>query len=135
MQELPHLPSEHEELNVLMLRRREELEALKKLGVNPYPYDFPRDHFSLQVIQEFRDDEPQKIVSVDWIQIIHVANDDCLTCKKRFHNQRHFGHDGLYYVGRKARLVIAVGNKAILAIGRYFAERDPIQIKRFGNAP
>ena len=34
-----HLP-EQEDLNVLMSRRREELEQLKKMGVNPYPYSF-----------------------------------------------------------------------------------------------
>jgi lysyl-tRNA synthetase class II len=35
-----------QELNELMLRRREELEELRKRGVVPYPYDFPRNAFS-----------------------------------------------------------------------------------------
>ncbi|MFH0992258.1 MAG: lysine--tRNA ligase [bacterium] len=57
-------PTDHEDLNVLMLRRREELEELKKLGINPYPTGFARKHYSLQVIQDFKDDAPQRIVTV-----------------------------------------------------------------------
>ncbi|HWP82664.1 MAG TPA: lysine--tRNA ligase [Bacteroidota bacterium] len=54
----------HEDLNVLMLRRREELEQLKKLGVEPYPHEFPRTDFSKEIVESFRDDAPQRIVSV-----------------------------------------------------------------------
>jgi len=57
-------PSEQEELNVLMLRRREELEALKKLGIDPYPYEFERTDFSADIIGSFKDDAPQRTVSV-----------------------------------------------------------------------
>ena len=56
--------SEQEELNVLMLRRREELEALKKLGIEPYPYEFDRTDFSSEIIGSFKDDAPQRSVSV-----------------------------------------------------------------------
>lgn len=55
---------EHEDINVLMQRRREELEQLMKLGINPYPYEFTRDAFSKEIINQFRDDAPQRTVSV-----------------------------------------------------------------------
>jgi len=55
--------NEHEDLNVLMLRRREELKKLIQLGINPYPYEFARDAFSVQIIEQFRDDAPQRTVS------------------------------------------------------------------------
>jgi lysyl-tRNA synthetase, class II len=54
---------EHEDINVLILRRREELEQLKKLGINPYPYEFTRDAFSTEIINQFKDDAPQRTVS------------------------------------------------------------------------
>jgi lysyl-tRNA synthetase, class II len=56
--------SETQDLNELMLRRREELDELKKLGVNPYPYQFPRNAFSKEIIDTFTDDAPQRIVCV-----------------------------------------------------------------------
>jgi lysyl-tRNA synthetase, class II len=52
------------ELNELMVRRREELAALKKQGINPYPYRFDRTHFSREVIDSFKDDAPQRTVAV-----------------------------------------------------------------------
>jgi len=55
--------NEHEDLNVLMLRRREELKQLIQLGINPYPYEFTRDAFSTQIIEQFRDDAPQRTVA------------------------------------------------------------------------
>jgi lysyl-tRNA synthetase, class II len=55
---------EHEDLNVLMLRRREELEHLTKLGINPYPYEYARDAFSKEIIEQFRDDAPQRTVQI-----------------------------------------------------------------------
>lgn len=55
---------ETSDLNELMLRRREELDALKKLGINPYPYEFPRDAFSKDVVEAFTDDAPQRTVAV-----------------------------------------------------------------------
>ncbi|MGH2568451.1 MAG: OB-fold nucleic acid binding domain-containing protein, partial [Bacteroidota bacterium] len=66
IQNTPATPSEpyHEDLNVLMLRRREELEELKKLGLNPYPYEFHRTDFSKEIIDSFNDEAPQRTVSV-----------------------------------------------------------------------
>jgi lysyl-tRNA synthetase, class II len=55
---------EHEDLNVLMVRRREELEQLTKLGINPFPYHYQRDAFSTEIISSFRDDAPQRTVAV-----------------------------------------------------------------------
>jgi lysyl-tRNA synthetase, class II len=55
---------EQEDLNVLMLRRREELEQLVKLGINPYPYEFARDAFSKDIIEEFKDDAPKRTVAI-----------------------------------------------------------------------
>jgi lysyl-tRNA synthetase, class II len=55
---------EHEDLNVLMLRRREELDNLKKSGIDPYPYEFERSDFSHEILESYRDDAPQRTVSV-----------------------------------------------------------------------
>jgi lysyl-tRNA synthetase class 2 len=55
---------EHEDINVLMLRRQEELQQLTKLGINPYPYEFIRDAFSKEIINHFKDDAPQRTVSI-----------------------------------------------------------------------
>ena len=60
-----HSPEqEHEDINVLVLRRREELEQLIKLGINPYPYEFACDAFSTEIIHQFKDDTPQRTVSI-----------------------------------------------------------------------
>ncbi|MCX6121554.1 MAG: lysine--tRNA ligase [Ignavibacteriales bacterium] len=55
---------EHEDINVLMLRRQEELEQLTKLGINPYPYEFTRDAYSKEIIHQFLDDAPRRTVSI-----------------------------------------------------------------------
>ena len=55
---------EHEDINVLMLRRQEELQQLTKLGINPYPYEFIRDAFSKEIINHFKDDAPQRTVLI-----------------------------------------------------------------------
>ena len=52
------------DLNELMRRRREELEELKKRGINPYPYEFSRDAFSREIVDAFKDVAPQRTVSV-----------------------------------------------------------------------
>ena len=57
-------PPEQEDLNVLMVRRREELNALKSMGVNPYPPAFERTDFSHSIIAGFKDDAPQQTVTV-----------------------------------------------------------------------
>lgn len=54
----------HEELNELMKRRREEVDELRKAGVNPYPYRFERNATAKEILGAFRDDAPQWIVSV-----------------------------------------------------------------------
>lgn len=53
-----------QELNALMVRRREELDQLRKLGIEPYPYAFERNSFSSDILESFKDDAPQQIVSV-----------------------------------------------------------------------
>ncbi len=55
---------EHEDLNVLMVRRREELENLKNAGINPYAYEYDRSDFSSDIVSSFKDDEPQRTVRV-----------------------------------------------------------------------
>ncbi len=53
-----------QELNALMARRREELDQLRKLGIEPYPHGYERDAFSSDILSAFNDGEPQRIVSV-----------------------------------------------------------------------
>jgi len=55
---------DHEDLNVLMLRRREELDNLKNSGVNPYPYEFDRSDFSNGILESYKEDAPRRTVSV-----------------------------------------------------------------------
>lgn len=61
--ESPSIP-DHEDLNVLMLRRREELNQLKQMGLDPYPPVFDRTAFSDEIVSSFKDDAPQRIVSL-----------------------------------------------------------------------
>jgi len=42
-----------EELNQLILQRREKLLKLKEMGINPYPYKFDRTHTSQQIRENF----------------------------------------------------------------------------------
>ncbi len=56
--------SDQLELNDQMKRRREELEALKKLGIEPYPYSFDRTAFSKEILESFRDDAPRHTVAI-----------------------------------------------------------------------
>ena len=53
-----------DELNELMIRRRQELDELLKRGVNPYPYEFQRDSYSQDIIKNFKDDASQQNVSI-----------------------------------------------------------------------
>lgn len=46
------------------MRRREELEALQKQGINPYPYLFNRTTYSKEIIDSFRDDALRRTVAV-----------------------------------------------------------------------
>jgi lysyl-tRNA synthetase class 2 len=52
------------ELNELMLRRREELEELRKRGVDPYPREFARNALSGEILGAFRDDAPPREVAI-----------------------------------------------------------------------
>jgi len=56
--------AEELDLNELMRRRREELDELKKAGINPYPHQFERDAFSREILDTFADDLPPRTVSV-----------------------------------------------------------------------
>ena len=57
--------SEHEsDLNDQMVRRRDELEALKKMGVNPFAFEYDRTNFSKDLIDGFKDDGPEFTVSI-----------------------------------------------------------------------
>lgn len=53
-----------QELNDLMLRRRQELDELKRQGINPYPHEFSRTAFSKEIINSFRDDLPRRTVAM-----------------------------------------------------------------------
>jgi lysyl-tRNA synthetase class 2 len=53
-----------DELNELMLRRREELEELKKLSINPYPYAFDVSDYSTDIIAQFKDDASPRDVAI-----------------------------------------------------------------------
>ncbi len=56
--------SDAQELNELMKRRREELDELRKLGIEPYPYAFDRNAFSREIRDSFADGGPQRQVAV-----------------------------------------------------------------------
>jgi lysyl-tRNA synthetase class 2 len=56
---------EHEtELNDQMTRRREELDALKKMGVNPFAFEYERTDFSKDLLEMFKDDAPVREASI-----------------------------------------------------------------------
>jgi lysyl-tRNA synthetase class 2 len=56
--------TETSDLNELMVRRREELEAIRKLGINPYPYEFLANASSREIKESYVDDAPQRSVTV-----------------------------------------------------------------------
>ena len=55
-------PSEQLDLNDQMTRRREELEALKNMGIDHYPHAFERTAFSKDILESFKDDAPRQTV-------------------------------------------------------------------------
>ena len=55
---------EAEDLNTLMMRRREELQELVRRGINPYPYSFDRTALSGEIRNSFVDDAPPRDVAV-----------------------------------------------------------------------
>jgi lysyl-tRNA synthetase class 2 len=59
----PTQKSHQEELNELMLRRREELSELQRLGINPYPYKFDQRDSSTAIVEGFVDDAPARDVA------------------------------------------------------------------------
>lgn len=58
------MPSPTEELNELMRRRREELDELRKRGINPYPYSFERTASSRDILENFQENGPRRDVSL-----------------------------------------------------------------------
>jgi lysyl-tRNA synthetase, class II len=56
--------SDAQELNELMIRRRQELEELRALGINPYPYGFERTALSAEIKSSFTDEAPRRTVAV-----------------------------------------------------------------------
>lgn len=64
MSDATGIPDDERELDELMLRRRQELEELKKLGINPYPYEFPRNAVSREIKESFVDGGPERSVAV-----------------------------------------------------------------------
>ena len=56
---------EHDaELSDQMVRRREELDGLKKMGIDPFPLAYDRTDFSKDLIETFRDDAPVREASI-----------------------------------------------------------------------
>lgn len=55
---------EAEDLNTLMVRRREELTELITRGIDPYPYSFDRTALSGGIKQTFTDEAPQRDVAI-----------------------------------------------------------------------
>ncbi|MGH2575128.1 MAG: hypothetical protein ACRDFC_05435, partial [Ignavibacteria bacterium] len=48
------------EINELIKRRLEELEQIKKLGFNPYPFKFDVTHGSAEILQNFNDPKTEE---------------------------------------------------------------------------
>ncbi len=53
-----------QEMNALMVRRREELDQLKKLGIEPYPHQYERDASSADILATFSDEAPKRVVAI-----------------------------------------------------------------------
>lgn len=51
-------------LNDQEVRRREELRELRAIGVQPYPYEFPKTHSSHTILHHFADDQAEAFSSV-----------------------------------------------------------------------
>lgn len=52
------------EINDQKARRREELEFLEKIGINPYPYEFDKTHSALEILSNFKDENPEEFSKV-----------------------------------------------------------------------
>lgn len=53
-----------EDINVLVKRRHEELQELRSKGLDPYPYSFDRTDDAAEIVGSFKDDAPQREVSI-----------------------------------------------------------------------
>jgi lysyl-tRNA synthetase class 2 len=53
-----------QDLNDQMVRRREELEELRRRGIEPYPYEFNRTAHSVEIKESFREEDPPRTVAV-----------------------------------------------------------------------
>jgi len=50
-----------EDLNQIMILRREKLKTLAEMGVNPYTYSFDQSHFSLDILETYSEDEEKRV--------------------------------------------------------------------------
>lgn len=50
-----------EDINQLIVQRRDKLEKLKELGVEPYPYKFDRSHSSSEIVDNFEQLKEKKV--------------------------------------------------------------------------
>lgn len=51
----------HEDLNDQMKRRREELDEIRKLGIDPYPRSFNITHSAKQILDTFREEQNEQV--------------------------------------------------------------------------
>ncbi len=52
------------ELNDQKIRRKEELQHLEKIGINPFPYNFNKTHSAKEILDNFQDEQPEKFQNV-----------------------------------------------------------------------
>ena len=57
-------PTQHEDLNALMIRRREELDALLGMGIDPYPRSYDVTALSADILRSFTDGGPERRVRI-----------------------------------------------------------------------
>ncbi|MCF7841528.1 MAG: lysine--tRNA ligase, partial [Lentisphaeria bacterium] len=53
-----------ETLKEIMQQRREKVAALREMGINPYPYEFPRTHTIQAAVEQFEDLEEKVTVKL-----------------------------------------------------------------------
>jgi lysyl-tRNA synthetase, class II len=61
-----------EELNELMVRRREELAQLQQRGINPYPYSFNRTEYSQEILDKFTEGAERNVAVAGRIMSIRA---------------------------------------------------------------
>ena len=61
------------EQNELIKRRLEELEQIKKLGINPYPYRFDVTSNSVDIISNFIDPQSEEETEKNKANIVSIA--------------------------------------------------------------